>query len=546
MAKNQIKFKQLALDSSEFEGTAAGLIQIKDNAIVEGHILDEAVTKAKLQHIAEDRLLGRISTGTGDVEEVVIEQALTSDSDRIPSSKAVKDAIDANAAGLSWKESVRRASVAPLANETTSGNAGQSDYRLYTTNSANLFTAELDGQEWYEFGPGDRVLIKDESDASDLIHNGIWEVEEDAQFITLELHHDSAFGASDQAQRTALDGQTIEIKFDRVNKVLIFDETSGVDATGTLNASSQVVIQLDGVARTAIMAEVRTAIVSANGFNINDAGSKLGLVSAVVTDGDLRKLTLTGKYSAPGNSGVNQYASSLTSDDIFDNDSENKAGGGVDGFAPGRLVKLMRPSDYPSGSDRFANTAVFVEMGATLADTAWVNTTDEAGGAEIDVTDMTWAQFSGMGSITAGVGLQKAGYATAVVDLHYSREQKDVNVASLGAVGISDDLAAAKALLGSSNSSGAAALQNEAAHMLFLNGVLLQPIAAYATGKDGQDSTDNDAILYGGGGTMTGEYYLFYDASGSGALKAKISSELCVNGDQIVLVAPSMSDDTSL
>ena len=81
--------------------------------------------------------------------------------------------------------------------------------------------------------------------------------------------------------------------------------------------------------------------------------------------------------------------------------------------------------------------------------------------------------------------------------------------------------------------------------MLFLNGVLLQPIAAYNSGDEGQDTTDNDDELYDGA-SGSGEYYLFYDASGSGALKAKISADLCVNGDKIVLVAPSMSDDTSL
>ena len=50
---------------------------------------------------------------------------------------------------------------------------------------------------------------------------------------------------------------------------------------------------------------------------------------------------------------------------------------------------------------------VFVEEGTTNADTGWVCTSN-AGGT-LDTTAITWTQFSGAGSITAGAGLTQSG-----------------------------------------------------------------------------------------------------------------------------------------
>ena len=55
----------------------------------------------------------------------------------------------------------------------------------------------------------------------------------------------------------------------------------------------------------------------------------------------------------------------------------------------------------------------FVQQGTTLADTGWVCTSD-AGGT-IDVTAITWTQFSGAGSYLAGNGLQLSGNTFSVL-----------------------------------------------------------------------------------------------------------------------------------
>jgi hypothetical protein len=50
---------------------------------------------------------------------------------------------------------------------------------------------------------------------------------------------------------------------------------------------------------------------------------------------------------------------------------------------------------------------VFIEEGATLADTGWVTTANQGG--TIGITDMPWVQFSGAGTFTAGTGLTLSG-----------------------------------------------------------------------------------------------------------------------------------------
>jgi hypothetical protein len=53
------------------------------------------------------------------------------------------------------------------------------------------------------------------------------------------------------------------------------------------------------------------------------------------------------------------------------------------------------------------NAAVFVSEGTTLADTAWVCTTNLP--ITVGTTNLTWVQFAGGGAVTAGAGLTQTG-----------------------------------------------------------------------------------------------------------------------------------------
>ena len=56
----------------------------------------------------------------------------------------------------------------------------------------------------------------------------------------------------------------------------------------------------------------------------------------------------------------------------------------------------------------------FIESGSTLADTGWVCTSNQGG--TIDVTPITWSQFSGAGSYLAGTGLTLTGNTFSITN----------------------------------------------------------------------------------------------------------------------------------
>ena len=75
-------------------------------------------------------------------------------------------------------------------------------------------------------------------------------------------------------------------------------------------------------------------------------------------------------------------------------------------------IYLSNPAAWTRAADastwnQLISAYVFVEEGTTQADTGWVCTVDPGG--TLGVTAVTWAQFSGAGSYTAGTGLTLTG-----------------------------------------------------------------------------------------------------------------------------------------
>lgn len=75
-------------------------------------------------------------------------------------------------------------------------------------------------------------------------------------------------------------------------------------------------------------------------------------------------------------------------------------------------IYIVQTTAWTRSSDmsdwtQFPGAYVFIEQGSTLADTGWVCTVDSGG--TLGTTPVTWAQFSGAGSYTAGTGLNLTG-----------------------------------------------------------------------------------------------------------------------------------------
>ena len=71
-----------------------------------------------------------------------------------------------------------------------------------------------------------------------------------------------------------------------------------------------------------------------------------------------------------------------------------------------------RTADFATSANILPNSTFWISAGATLADTAWVLTTDAP--ITVGTTSLTFVQFNGAGSITAGNGISKTGNVIAV------------------------------------------------------------------------------------------------------------------------------------
>ena len=174
--------------------------------------------------------------------------------------------------------------------------------------------------------------------------------------------------------------------------------------------------QLTSVTNTTIDAvTLTTGTISTTPVNPTDITNKAyvdsvaqGLNSkAACLYGTTANITLSGLGTQAGG----DWTSSLTAGDriLVKNQSSSQFNG----------IYLANASTWTRSADmdvwaEVPSSFVFIEDGATLADTGWV-TTANAGGT-INVTPMPWVQFSGAGTYSAGTGLTLTGTVFSITN----------------------------------------------------------------------------------------------------------------------------------
>lgn len=143
----------------------------------------------------------------------------------------------------------------------------------------------------------------------------------------------------------------------------------------------------------------------ANKQYVDSVAQGLNIKAACVysTTGDI---TLSGLGTQAGG----DWASSLSAGDRIL--VKNQGSSQFNGIYIAAASTWSRSDDMNAWSE-VPSAFTFIQKGTTLADTGWVCTSD-AGGT-IDVTPITWTQFSGAGTYLAGNGLQLSGNTFSVL-----------------------------------------------------------------------------------------------------------------------------------
>jgi len=111
-------------------------------------------------------------------------------------------------------------------------------------------------------------------------------------------------------------------------------------------------------------------------------------------------ITLSGLSTQAGG----EWTGTLTAGDrILVKNQSTAANNGIYAAAAGAWTRTTDADTW----NELVSAFVFVQDGATLADTGWVCTVNPGG--TLGVTAVTWAQFSGAGTYTAGTGLTLTG-----------------------------------------------------------------------------------------------------------------------------------------
>jgi hypothetical protein len=173
----------------------------------------------------------------------------------------------------------------------------------------------------------------------------------------------------------------------------------------TVDAKGRVTAMGAAVTITPAWASVTSKPTTLAGFGITDAYTKAevdnlleGLdIQPSVKAATTANITLSGPQTVDG-------VSLVAGDRVLVKDQSTPSQNGAYIVAAGAWTRAV---GYDSSAEITPGSFFFVEQGTVNADSGWVLTTD--GTVTVGTTALTFSQFSGAGSISAGTGLSKTG-----------------------------------------------------------------------------------------------------------------------------------------
>lgn len=225
---------------------------------------------------------------------------------------------------------------------------------------------------------------------------------------------------------TALaNGRTIAITGDLTYTSGSFDGTGNVTGTGTLansgvTAGTYTKITVDAKGRATVGATASRSDLSAPTGDISNGGFKItnvadpasaqdaatkNYVDSVAQGLDVKSscvVATTANITLSGTQTIDGVAV-VAGDRVLVKNQTTQSANGIYVVAAGSWT---RSTDADTWAE-LVSAFTFVEKGTTNADSGWVCTVDQGG--TLGTTAITWSQFSGSGSYTAGTGLTLSG-----------------------------------------------------------------------------------------------------------------------------------------
>jgi len=158
-------------------------------------------------------------------------------------------------------------------------------------------------------------------------------------------------------------------------------------------------LTLGGLTSVAVTQDPTSALQLATKQYVDSVAQGLNVKAAVLW-GTTANITLLGLTTQAGG----EWTGTLTAGDRIL--VKNQTLPAQNGIYAASAAGWTRTADADTWNE-LVSAFVFVESGATLGDTGWVCTSDPGG--TLGVTAVTWSQFSGAGTYTAGTGLTLTG-----------------------------------------------------------------------------------------------------------------------------------------
>lgn len=228
-------------------------------------------------------------------------------------------------------------------------------------------------------------------------------------------------------------GRTIAITGDLAYTSGSFDGSANVTGTGTLatvnsnvGTHTKITINAKGLATAGSQASlsdlaVPTSAFSFNSQNLTNLADPVNAQDAATksyVDSTAQGLDTKASCVVATTANIATLSGLLTVDGVTVASGDrvlvkNQTTQSANGIYVASATAWARSSDMDAWAE-FPSAYTFIEQGSTQADTGWVCTVNQGG--TLGTTNVTWAQFSGAGTYSAGTGLNLTGTVFSIAN----------------------------------------------------------------------------------------------------------------------------------